>query len=173
MKLYGTKAEHFAKISVKNHRHSVNNPYAQFRKEFSLADVIGRQMVYEPMTKLQCCPTSDGAAAAVLVSESFALENGLSDDCVAIIAQEMTTDMYSSFEGRSAMKVVGYDMTRVAAQRAFAKAGVSPNQVSVVELHDCFSANELITYEALGLCPEGKAGQYMLVNSRTVGGISS
>jgi acetyl-CoA acetyltransferase len=169
MERYGTKAESFARIGEKNHRHSVNNPYSQFRDEYSLADILAAPMVYDPLTKLQCCPTSDGGAAAVLASERFVREHGLEDKAVEIIGIAMTTDFPSSFEG-SDMKLVGTDMTRSAARQVYEESGLGPEDVQVVELHDCFSANELITYEGLGLCAEGKAGDLIDSGAVTYGG---
>jgi len=170
MERYGTRPEHFAKIGWKNHKHSVNNPYSQFQDEYSLEDIQNAPMVYDPLTKLQCCPTSDGAGAAVLASEAFVRKHGLQDQAVEIAGMAMTTDFTSSFDEKSDMKLVGYDMTRRAAQKVYEQSGQGPENVDVVELHDCFSANELITYEALGLCPEGKAGEFVDSGAQTYGG---
>ncbi len=170
MERYGTTAEHFAKIGWKNHKHSVNNPYSQFRDEYSLEDIKNAPVVFEPLTKLQCCPTSDGAGAAVVCSESFVREHGLEEKAVEIIGMTMTTDFESTFETKSSMKLVGTDMTRRAALRVYEQAGIEADDVDVVELHDCFSCNELITYEALGLCPEGKAGEFIDAGAFTYGG---
>ena len=158
---YGTKNEHFAKIAYKNHLHSVNNPYSQFRDKYTLEQVSTSQQIFGPLTKLQCCPTSDGAAAAVLCSEKFVREHHLEDQAVEIVGMVLRTDPTSSFSEKSLMKAAGYDMTKIAAQELYLNTGITPEKVQVVELHDCFSANELITYEALGLCPEGKAGEYI------------
>ncbi|KZS11144.1 Non-specific lipid-transfer protein [Daphnia magna] len=170
MKKYGTKEVHMAKIAYKNHKHSVNNPKSQFRDEYTLEQILASPPVYGPLTKLQCCPTSDGSAAAILVSEAFAIKHGLLNRAVEILGMEMATDLSSTFGENSSMKLVGYDMTKVAAQKLFAKTGLKPSDVQVVELHDCFSANELITYEALGLCPEGKAGEMIDRGDNTYGG---
>uniref|UniRef100_A0A8D0DVI3 Sterol carrier protein 2 n=1 Tax=Salvator merianae TaxID=96440 RepID=A0A8D0DVI3_SALMN len=170
MEKYGTKLEHFAKIAWKNHKHSVHNTNSQFQEEYSLDDVLQSRKIYDFLTILQCCPTSDGAAAAVLASEEFVRKNGLESKAVEILAQEMTTDFPSSFEENSCIKVVGYDMTKEAARRCFLKSGLKPEDVDVIELHDCFSTNELITYEALGLCPEGKAGELIDRGDNTYGG---
>jgi sterol carrier protein 2 len=147
----------------------VNNPYSQFQDEYSLEDILKAPMVYDPLTKLQCCPTSDGAGAAIVASERFVREHGLEGKAVEILAQAMTTDFASSFE-KSDMKLVGYDMTQAAARQVYEQSGCGPEDVDVVELHDCFSANELITYEALGLCPEGKAGAFVDSGAQTYGG---
>ena len=159
MEKYGTKAETFAKIGWKNHKHSVNNPYAQFQDEYSLEDVLKAPMVYEPLTKLQCCPTSDGAGAAIVASEEFAKKHGLEKRAIEIAGQAMTTDLDSSFDEKSMIKMVGFDMTKQAAEKVYEQSGLGPENVHVVELHDCFSCNELITYEALGLCPVGEGGK--------------
>ncbi|XP_071773798.2 sterol carrier protein 2 isoform X1 [Centroberyx gerrardi] len=170
MEKYGTKPEHFAKIAWKNHKHSTNNPYSQFQEEYSLGQVINSRKVFDFLTLLQCCPTSDGAGAAVLASEAFVRSHGLEGQAVEILAQEMVTDLATTFEENSCMKMVGYDMSRLAAKKCFEATGLRPSDVSVVELHDCFSANELITYEALGLCPEGKAGELIDRGDNTYGG---
>lgn len=170
MSKYGTKPEHLAKIAQKNHRHSVNNPNSQFRDEHTLAQIMESPVVYGPLTKLQCCPTSDGGAAAVVVSEDVVKRLGLENQAVEIVSMAMATDLPSAFEENSCIKMVGYDMTKKAAQEAFRKAALTPEDVQVVELHDCFSANELITYEALGLCPEGKGAEMVDRGDNTYGG---
>ena len=169
MRLFNTSRKQIAQIACKNHKHSVNNPYAQFQKEYSLDEILESPSVFDPLTKLQCCPTSDGAAAAILVSESFAKKNGLLDECVEIIGQALVTDSSSTFSDNSLRKVVGYDMTKEAARRALNEARIQPQNVHVAEVHDCFSTNELITYEALGFCGEGSAGQEIDKQSFTHG----
>jgi len=170
MERYGTTPEQFAKIGWKNHKHSVNNPYSQFQDEYSLEEILAAPVVYEPLTKLQCCPTSDGAGAAILASEDFVRRHGLQAQAVEIAGMAMTTDYPSSFEERSDMKLVGWDMTRNAAHKVFEQSGLGPENVDVVELHDCFSTNEMISYEALGLCPEGKGGEFVDSGAQTYGG---
>ena len=170
MEKYGTTPEHFAKIGHKNHKHSVNNPYSQFQDEYSLEQIKAAPMVWDPLTKLQCCPTSDGAGAAIVVSEDFIKKHKLQAKAVEILGMAMTTDFTSTFDDKSSMKLVGYDMTKAAARKVYEQSGVGPEQVDVVELHDCFSANELITYEALGLCGEGKAGEFIDSGANTYGG---
>jgi acetyl-CoA acetyltransferase len=170
MQKYGSKPEHYVWIGYKNHRHSVNNPYAQFQTEYTLEEIGGAAMIYAPLTKLQCSPTSDGSAAAILASERFVDEHGLWDRAVEIVGQSMVTDMSSSFEDRSAISVVGGKMTARAAEEVYEQAGVGPGEVDVIELHDCFSANELITYEALGLCGEGEAHELVESQATTYGG---
>jgi acetyl-CoA acyltransferase len=170
MERYGSTAEQFAKIGHKNHKHSVNNPYSQFRDEYSLEDILAAPMVYAPLTKLQCCPTSDGAGAAVLASERFVKEHGLGARAVEIAGQAMTTDGPATFSEKSLINLAGADMSRRAAQQAYEESGLGPEDIDVIELHDCFSANELITYEALGLCPEGAAGKLIDDGAVTYGG---
>ncbi|HEX7409794.1 MAG TPA: lipid-transfer protein [Candidatus Binatia bacterium] len=170
MEKYGTKPEQFAKIGLKNHKHSVNNPYSQFRDEYSLEDILKAPMVYDPLTKLQCCPTSDGAGAAIVASEDFVKKHNLQKQAVEILGMAMATDLPSSFDEKSCIKLIGVDMTRKAAQQVYQQSGLGPENVDVIELHDCFSANELVTYEALGLCPEGKGGELIDSGAVTYGG---
>jgi acetyl-CoA acetyltransferase len=170
MTKYGTTAEQFARIAEKNHRHSANNPYAQFQTIYSLEEILGSTMIHEPLTKLQCSPTSDGAAAAILASERFVERHGLADRAIEIAAQEMVTDTTATFEDRSAISIVGAQMSKLAAQRVYERSGVSIADVDVIELHDCFSVNELLTYEALGLCGEGEGGTLIDRGDTTYGG---
>ena len=170
MEKYGTTPLQFAKIGYKNHKHSVNNPYSQFQTEYSLDDILNAPMIFEPLTKLQCCPTSDGAGAAIVVSEAFVRKHKLESQAVEIIAQAMATDTPSTFDDRSCIKLVGSDLTRAAAQKVYEQSGLGPEDVDVIELHDCFSSNELFTYEALGLCAEGKGGELIDSGAVTYGG---
>jgi acetyl-CoA acetyltransferase len=170
MQKYGTPLDAFAKIRAKASRHAVNNPLALFRKEVSTQDVLDAPMIWPGvMTRLMACAPTCGAAAAVLVSEDFARKRGLKTD-VYIAAQAMTTDRPSTFDSNDMMRVVGYDMSREAAQKVYAEAGIGPEDLDVVELHDCFAHNELITYEALGLCPEGGADKFISEGDNTYGG---
>jgi acetyl-CoA acetyltransferase len=170
MDRYGTTREQFAKIGLKNHKHSVNNPYSQFQDEYTLEQIMNAPMVYDPLTKLQCCPTSDGAGAAILASEDFVRKHKLENQAVEIAGMAMTTDYPSTFEEKSCIKLIGADMTRKAAEKVYEQSGLGPKDVQVIELHDCFSANEMVTYEALGLCEEGKAGTLVDDGAVTYGG---
>ena len=170
MERYGTTPEQFAKIGLKNHRHSVNNPYSQFQDEYTLEEILAAPMVHAPLTKLQCCPTSDGSAAAVLASEEFVHRHSLEGKAVEIIGQAMVTDTPETFERKSSIMLIGSEMTRLAAQRVYEETGLGAEDVDVIELHDCFSTNELITYEALGLCPEGEGGKLIDEGAVTYGG---
>ena len=125
--------------------------------------------VFDPLTRFQCCPPTCGAAAAVLCSDRFAARHGLSNP-VYIAAQAMATDFVSSFDEQSMIKMVGYDMAVSAAKAVYEEAGIGPEDVDVVELHDCFTANELLTYEAIGLCGEGQAEQFIWDEDNTYGG---
>ena len=170
MERYGSEPDHYAWIGWKNHKHSVNNPYAQFQDEYTLEDIKQAKEIYAPLTKLQCSPTSDGSACAIVASERLVDELDLWDRAVEIAGQSMVTDMPSTFEERSSIKIVGYDMSKKAADQAYEQAGVGPDDVDVVELHDCFSANELITYEALGLAAEGEGHKLVENEDTTYGG---
>jgi sterol carrier protein 2 len=170
MQKYGTPLEAFARIRAKASRHAANNPLALFRKEVSTQDVLDAPAIWPGvMTRLMACPPTCGAAAAVLVSQEFAARHGLKAD-VYIAAQAMTTDRASTFDSGDMMRVVGYDMSREAAAKVYAQAGIGPDELDVVELHDCFAHNELITYEALGLCPEGGADRFIREGDNTYGG---
>lgn len=170
MRQYGTKLSTFAKIRAKASRHAVNNPLALFRKEVSEEEVLGSQVIWEGvMTRLMACPPTCGAAAAIVCSEEFARRKGIGQP-IRIRAQAMTTDTPSTFEDRDMRKVVGYDMSAAAAKSVYEAAGVAPSDIDVVELHDCFVQNELITYEALGLCAEGQAEPFIVDGRNTYGG---
>jgi acetyl-CoA acetyltransferase len=165
---YGTKKETFGKISEKARRHAANNPLAVFTDPLTLDDIMASPEVFDPLTRYQCCPPTCGAAAAILASDDFARAHGIGKS-VYIAGQAMTTDFASSFSD-SMIKMVGYDMTVSAAAKVYAESGVGPEDVDVVELHDCFTANELLTYEGLGLCPEGGAEKFIWEGDNTYGG---
>ncbi len=170
MQRYGTGLDSFARIRAKASRHAANNPLALFRKVVTEQEVLDAPMLWPGvMTRLMACPPTCGAAAALLVSESFAKRHGLRRD-VFIAGQAMTTDLPSTFEAQDMMRLVGYDMTRSAAEQVYAQTGIGAEDLDVVELHDCFAHNELITYEALGLCPEGGAARFIADGDNTYGG---
>jgi len=148
----------------------VNNPYSQFRDVYTLDQILKSPVVHEPLTKLQCCPTSDGAGCAILASEAFVYKWGLQNRAIEIAGMAMATDLQSSFNEASMIKAVGFDMTKKAAEEVYRQSGLTAKDVQVVELHDCFSANELLTYEALGLCPIGGAGAFIDAGDNTYGG---
>ena len=170
MKKHGTPLSAFAKVRAKASRHARNNPLALFRKEVTADDVMNDQVIWPGvMTRLMACPPTCGGAAAILVSEKFADQHGLNRS-VRIAAQAMTTDTASTFGAGDMMQVVGNDMARDAAKKVYEAAGIGPDDLDVVELHDCFAHNELITYEGLGLCGEGEAARFIDDGDNTYGG---
>ncbi|MFH5231320.1 lipid-transfer protein [Antrihabitans spumae] len=162
---YGVDPKVFAQIAVKARKHAANNPYAVFRDPITVEEVLESPRIFGPLTRLQCCPPTCGAAAAILCSEQFAAAHGL-DDSVVIKAQAMTTDFPSTFSG-DMLRVVGYDMAKAAADQVYEAAGVGPEDIRVVELHDCFTTNELLTYEGLGFTPEGTAEKFIADGNNT------
>ncbi len=152
---YGTTFEQFAKVSVKNHHHSTRNPKAMYQKETPLDMVMGSEMIAYPNTKLMCSVNVDGAAAAVLVSERKAKELG-SGRTVKIAASVLTSDPFTE---RDLVMPDINTCTRQAAAKAYEMAGVGPEDLDLVELHDCFATAEILHYENLGLCKDGEAGR--------------
>ena len=170
MKQYGTRLETFAKIRAKASRHAANNPLALFKTVVTPEEVMASPAIWPGvMTRLMACPPTCGAAAALLVSESFAKKHGI-DAGIRIRAQAMTTDTPVAFDARDMREVVGFSMTRDAAHQVYEAAGIGPEDIGVVELHDCFAHNELITYEGLGLCPVGGAEKFVNDGDNTYGG---
>lgn len=166
---HGAAPQAFAKVTVKARRHAAANPNAVFRDPLSVEEVLASPMMFAPvLTRLQCCPPTCGAAAAIVVSEDFARRHGLSA-AVRIRAQAMTTDTAASFEG-DMTAAVGAHMAKAAADQVYAASGVDPADVPVVELHDCFTVNEMLSYEALGLAPSGGAERLIEDGHNTYGG---
>ena len=168
-KKYGTRDETFARVSQKARLHAKHNPRAIFRDEVSIEEVLSSPPMHGVLTRLQCCPPTCGAAAALLTSEKFAKTHGLRSD-VKMTGQSMTTDFPSSFEGKTMMQIVGSDMSQAAANDLYERTGIGPEDVDVVELHDCFTSNEIITYEALQLTEEGGSEQFVSDGDNTYGG---
>ncbi|KAK5145452.1 3'-5' RNA exonuclease complex component [Rachicladosporium monterosium] len=167
---YGARAEDFAEIARISHEHSQRNPYAQFRQPYTLQDILKSPMIHAPLTKLQCSPTSDGAGAAVIVSQRFLdARPQLRGQAILIAGQTLMTDSPALYS-RSAMDLVGFDMTKRAVAAAYKEAGVGPSDIAVCELHDCFSANELILLEGLGFSEPGKAHEMVRRGDITFGG---
>lgn len=170
MQQYGTQLSTFAKIRAKASRHAANNPLALFRKVVTEDEVLASPVMWPGvMTRLMACPPTCGGAAAIVCSDTFAQRHGL-DRSVRIRAQAMTTDKQSTFDANDMRQLVGFDMTRDAATQVYSQAGIGPQDLDVVELHDCFAHNELLTYEALGLCGEGDAEKFVLDGDNTYGG---
>lgn len=170
MRRYGTTAEDLARVAVKNHEHSTRNPLAQYQRSYTLDEVLADKPVAGPLTRPQCSPMSDGAAAAVVVGERFAQRHGPAGRLVEILAQRLVTDTAESFASGSAVDAVGTPMTRRAVGEALGDARVGIDEVDVIELHDCFSINELLTYEAMGMCGEGEGATLVRSGATTYGG---
>jgi len=170
MQKYGTQLSTFAKIRAKASRHAANNPLALFRTVVTEDEVLAAPVIWPGvMTRLMACPPTCGAAAAIVCSEAFAKRHAL-DASIRIRAQTMTTDTPAAFEARDMREVVGFSMVKEAARQVYESAGVDAQDLDVVELHDCFAQNELLTYEALGLCPEGGAEKFVCDGDNTYGG---
>ena len=157
---HGVTAEQFAKVAQKNHANSVLNPLAQYRREFSLEEILSSEVIAYPNTLPMCCPTGDGAAAVVLVSDSRlrTLDPNVRRRAVKISASVLTSDPWT--EGGQAQPDVN-TLTRMAADAAYEQAGVGPEDLDLVELHDCFATAELLHYDNLRLCEAGGAGDFI------------
>lgn len=167
---FGSTMETLAKIRAKASRHAAQNPVALLRKVFTTEDVLADKVIWPGvMTRLMACPPTCGAAAAIICSKEFADKHGL-DSSVRIAAQTMTTDGPETFDSHDMREVVGASMAKNAADQLYEAAGIGPEDVQVVELHDCFAHNELITYEALGLCGRGEAAKFVDDGDNTYGG---
>lgn len=168
MQKYGAKAEIFAQVAVKSRSHAVHNPYSLFSKTLSLEEVMNAPLLYGGyLTRLMSCPPTCGAAAAIVCSAAFARKHGVKSG-VEIIGQAMATDTEKTWT--DPIELTGADMTRRAAEKAYQDAGLGPESVQVVELHDCFTPNEVITYEALGLCGEGESTGFIADGDNSYGG---
>jgi acetyl-CoA acetyltransferase len=164
---YGTTFEQFAKVSVKNHHHSTLNPKAMYQKETPLEEVMGSEMISYPNTKLMCSVNVDGSAAAVLCSEKKAKELGLMGRAVKVRASALTSDPYTP---RNIAMMDFNAVTRLAAKTAYEMAGLGPDDVDLIELHDCFATAELVHYENLGIAKEGEAGRLIDSGATQLGG---
>ena len=170
MKEFGTPLNTFAKIRAKASRHAAHNPLALLRKEVTEEEVMAAAVMWPGvMTRLMACPPTCGSAAAIVCSEAFAKKHGLNLD-VRIRAQAMTTDGPATFEAQDMREVVGFSMAKACAEQVYAEAGLGPRDLQLVELHDCFAQNELLSYEALGLCERGGAQQFVEDGDNTYGG---
>jgi acetyl-CoA acyltransferase len=165
MRKYGTTLEQFAQISVKNHKHAMTNPLSQYQVEVSLEDVINARMVAYPNTLYMCCPTGDGSAAAVLVSEEKARQ--YTSKPIKVAASILTSDPYTE---RDLTLPDINTLTKNAAKEAYEKAGIGPEDLDLIELHDCFATAEMLHYENLGIAKEGEAGKLVDEGATTVGG---
>ena len=164
--LYGTTLEQFAKVAVKNHHHATMNPKAAYRKETPLEEVLASEMIAWPLTKLMCSANVDGAAAVIIVSEKKAREMGMGR-MVRIRGSVLTSDPY---EPRNPEMFDASSVTRLAARQAYEMAGLGPEDLDLVELHDCFATAEILHYENLQLCGEGEAGRLIDSGATALGG---
>ena len=165
---YGASADLYAKVAVKTRNHAALNPKALFTSELTVEQVMAAPVMYmDFLTRLMCCPPTCGAGAALLCSEEFARKHAITG-AVEIIGQAMATDTRDTWD--NPVNLVGADMTHRAASQVYQEAGVGPQEVDVVELHDCFTVNEVITYEGLGLCDEGEATALVDAGDNTYGG---
>jgi acetyl-CoA acetyltransferase len=168
MEKYGASADLFAKVAVKTRNHAALNPNALFTSELTVEEVMSAPVVYmDYLTRLMCCPPTCGAGAAVICSEAFASRHGIANG-VEILGQAMATDTPETWS--DPINLIGADMTRRAAQKVYEQTGIGAQDVDVVELHDCFTVNEVVTYEGLGLCAEGEATAFVDKGDNTYGG---
>ncbi|WP_299976718.1 lipid-transfer protein [uncultured Pseudoteredinibacter sp.] len=168
MEKYGATRDIFAKVSVKTRNHALNNPLSLFNTPLTEEQVLGDKVVFmDYLTRTMCCPPTCGAGAAIVCSEEFAKKHNI-DGGVKILSQAMATDTPQTWD--NPIDLIGADMTRRASKQVFEQAGVDVNDVDVVELHDCFTTNEVVTYEGLGLCPEGEASKFIADGDNTYGG---
>jgi len=165
MKDFGTTVEHFAEVSVKNHAHAVHNPKAQYRKAVTKEEVLSSRMICDPITVLQCSPTTDGAAAVVICSGSWLRKRGQASRTIRIVGSVLTSDQLEQANNEFTL-----DHVARAASQLYRETGVGPDDLDVVETHDCFSVAEVLGYEALGLCPQGEAGRLLDEGSTRIGG---
>ncbi|MBO6751784.1 MULTISPECIES: lipid-transfer protein [Spongiibacter] len=165
---YGAEPSLFAEVAVKTRRHATKNPLALFNAPLTVDEVMAGPPLYmNYLTRLMCCPPTCGAAAALLCSDDFLRQRGV-DQAIEIAGQGMATDTASSWD--DPMQLVGAGMSRAASQLAYEQAGVGPDDLDLVELHDCFTTNEVISYEALGLCGEGEASRFVADGQNSYGG---
>ena len=164
----GVSEETIAAISCKARQHAAHNPNAIFREPLTVEEVLAAPPVFRNLRKLYACPPSCGAAAVVVCNESFARTHGIRDD-VALIGKGWCSDKKQYFSG-SVMDVMFQALSRDAATAAYEDAGVGPEDIDVIELHDCFATNELATYSALGLCPDEDLNAFVAAGDNTYGG---
>ena len=191
-KLYGTKDEHFGYVAYKNHKHSKNNPYAQLQNEIPLDVIMDKKYhLYGPLTLFQACPVGDGAGSAILCNERFLAKHPhLRATAVEIVGQALVSDLPSSFDKStkrflqflfkqqnffltnfnffcSFRDLCGFQLCKKGAEMVYAQSNLTPEDVDVLEVHDCFSSNELMMYEAMGLCKDGE-GSILIDNGEWI-----
>ncbi len=164
MSVYGTTAEQLAEVSVKNHDHGVLNEKAQFNKPVTLDEVLAAPMIAEPLTLFSCCPNSDGAAAVVVCSRDWLDRRG-SRTAIRIAASVLSSGDYAPLRDMTV-----WDSEVRTAQLAYEAAGIGPEDLDLVELHDAFTISEIVHTEALGLCPPGEGGRLIDSGATRLGG---
>jgi benzoylsuccinyl-CoA thiolase BbsB subunit len=164
METFGTTSEQIAKVSVKNHHNGCLNPYSQFQKEVTVEEVLSSRMICDPITLLQCCPTSDGAGAAILCSSSLARR--YTSHVITMAASVLKTGNFLYTQEDFTFS----DLTASVAKKAYEIAGIGPDEIDICELHDAFAINELLHYEELGFCPRGEGGNLMQRGDTEIGG---
>ena len=167
--LFLTSSFAAAQVAVKARRHAAMNPNAVFRDTVTVEEVLASPVLFKSLTRLQACPPTNGAAAVIVCSDDFARARGI-DTTVRVLGQGFATDTPDSFDADDLGNAVGFGISETAAQQAYAQAGVGPDDVDVVELHDCFTVNEVLTYESLGLTPRGTAEKFIRNGDNTYGG---
>jgi sterol carrier protein 2 len=169
MERFGTAPETFAQVAVKARRHASMNANAVFREPVTVDQVLASPPLFKSLTRLQACPPTSGAAAVVVCSAEFAKARGITNR-VRILGQGFATDLPGTFDKSDLSQSVGFGISQTAAIQAYEQAGIGPGDVDVVELHDCFTVNEVLSYESLGLTPRGTAEQFIRSGDNTYGG---
>ena len=164
MQAHGTTAEQFAAVAVKARRHAQHNPRAQLRRPVTIEEVLASGMVCDPLTEMQCAPTSDGAAAVVVCSDSYLRRRGF-QRAVALVASGLVSDIDEQAHNVPDLEMVGRNVRAL-----YERAGVGPEDLDVVEVHDGVTVAELLCYEQLGLCPVGEAGRLIADGTTALGG---
>ena len=168
MKKYGATPALFAKVAVKTRQHAARNPNALLTKEITEAEVLNAPLMFlDYLTRLMCCPPTCGAGAALICSDAFVRKHAIARP-IEILAQAMTTDTPESWD--DPINAIGADMSARAARKVYEDAGIGPEDITVAEVHDCFTVNEVITYEGLGLCATGEATAFVRDGNNTYGG---
>ncbi|NQU64317.1 MAG: thiolase family protein [SAR324 cluster bacterium] len=166
MELYGTTRQQLAQVSVKNHLNGMLNSYAQFKKEFTLDEVLNSPMIADPLTLYSCCPNSDGAAAVILCGEKKARKMGVVP--VKLTASVLTTGIY-----QNSQDITAWEVEKMAAEQAYDMASLGPEDLNVIEVHDAFTICEIIHCEDLGICPPGEGGRFIDAGATAISGKTS
>ncbi len=166
----GLKPIHLGSIAQKNHLNSVNNPYSLLKKAYSLNEILSSPTIQDPLTKLQCHPSSNAGAAVILCSERFMLDHNLEDQAVEILSMALLTSNSKDLCTNSFIALAGFDLIKRTAEQVYSQSGINVNEIGLMELDDCCSINELMTYEALGLCEKSQIQEFIEKKLNTYGG---